>query len=320
MSASKSPRARAPESPPESSPGATPGGRARVAYLGPEGTFSEEALLGSVEESLVEPVAVETIRDAVMAVQQGNVEWALVPIENSIEGSVTVTLDTLVGEARDVAIAGEAVLPVRHCLIARERIPLSDIDTVVSHPHVPGQCARFLHSELPRARIVAAGSTAEAVKLVAEREERSWAAIGTRLAAGIYGCEVIREGIEDREDNETRFVWLARAGAEARPPLKTAPNGGGAAESGGEGEKTSIVFWGPGADRAGWLVLCLGEFAGREINLTKIESRPRRERLGHYMFFVDLEGSPREKAVREALHGLRALCEEVRVLGSYPSA
>lgn len=287
-------------------------GRGRAAYLGPEGTFSEEALLGNADPTLVEPVGVETIREAVMAVQRGEAQWALVPIENSIEGSVTVTLDTLAGEACDVQVVGEVVLPVRHCLIAPERVALGEIETVVSHPHVPGQCSRFLHSELGGAAIVAASSTAEAVRLVAERGERSWAAIGTRLAAEVYGCEIVREGIEDRDDNETRFVWLSRGETAAAPPARHAPTGGQM--------KTSIVFWGAGADRAGWLVLCLDEFARREINLTKIESRPRRERLGHYMFFVDLEGSPRQQAVGEALEGLRSLCEEVRVLGSYASA
>jgi prephenate dehydratase len=287
------------------------GGRARVAYLGPEGTFSEEALLASADRALLDPVAVETIREAVLAVQRGDTELALVPIENSIEGSVTVTLDTLAGEASDVRIAGEVVLAVRHCLIAHELLSLQEIETVVSHPHVPGQCTRFLHGELAGARVVAASSTAEAVRTVAERRERSWAAIGTKLAAEIYGCETIREGIEDRDDNETRFVWLARAGAGAGPPWRAAPRAGAG--------KTSIVFWGAGADRAGWLVRCLGEFARREINLTKIESRPRRERLGHYMFFVDLEGSEQDEPVREALAGVRGRCEEVRVLGSYPS-
>ncbi len=286
--------------------------RVRAAYLGPEGTFSEEALLGSADRALVEPVALETIRDAVLAVQRGDVELSLVPIENSIEGSVTVTLDTLAGQASDVMIEGEVVLAVRHCLIAHEPVSPGEIETVVSHPHVPGQCTRFLHGELAGAKIVAASSTAEAVRAVAERRERSWAAIGTRLAAEIYGCEVIREGIEDRADNETRFVWLARASGGVRPPWRVAPD---AANS-----KTSIVFWGPGADRAGWLVRCLDEFARRDINLTKIESRPRRERLGHYMFFVDLEGSEADEPVSEALEGLRDRCEEVRVLGSYPSA
>jgi prephenate dehydratase len=293
----------------------------RAGYLGPEGTFSEEALLGSVLPSAVQPVALETIRDAVMAVQEASVEWALVPIENSIEGSVTVTLDTLAAQAGDVEIVGECVLPVRHYLIALEQIELEQIGTVVSHPHVPGQCRRFLHERLPHARVTAASSTAEAVRLVAEHldahtetvgGDKRWAAIGTRLAAELYRCVVIAEGIQDREDNETRFVWLAREDTPAGSlPLRSPTS---------PGHKTSLVFWGAGAGQAGWLVLCLDEFARRQINLTKIESRPMRERLGQYMFFVDLDGSLTEPRVREALAGLRELCEHVRVLGSYPTA
>ncbi len=314
-------------------------GLPRAGYLGPEGTFSEEALLGCVAARAVQPIALETIRDAVLAVQEGAVDWALVPIENSIEGSVTVTLDTLAGQAGDVEIVGEWVLPVRHYLIAREPVELERIGTVVSHPHVPGQCRRFLHERLPHARVSAATSTAEAVRLVAERagegggggrgdggeraeggrqgagageREREWAAIGTRLAAELYGCAVIAEGIQDREDNETRFVWLARGDAPAGgPPLRTPA---------GPHRKTSLVFWGAGAGQAGWLVLCLDQFARRQINLTKIESRPMRERLGQYMFFVDLDGALGEQRVAEAMLGLEGLCEHVRVLGSYPTA
>lgn len=282
----------------------------RTGYLGPQGTFSEEALLASAVAGAVEPTPLETIRDAVMAVQERSVQWAIVPIENSVEGSVTVTLDTLTSEAQEVAIVGEAVLPVRHCLIAHELVALEEIETIVSHPHVPGQCTRFLHGKLPKAQFVAATSTAEAVRLVAARQDGAWAAIGTRLAAEIYGASIIQEGIEDREDNETRFVWLARGDAQAPPPLLQGDGAG----------KTSVVFWGAGADRAGWLVLCLDEFGRRDINLTKIESRPRRERLGHYMFFVDLEGYRDEPPVEEALAGLDALCEGVRVLGSYRAA
>ena len=293
----------------------------RAGYLGPEGTFSEEALLAGVSASAVQPVALETIRDAVLAVQEGSVDWALVPIENSIEGSVTVTLDTLAGQAGDVEIVGEWVLPIRHCLIARDQAALERIGTVVSHPHAPGQCRRFLHERLPRVHVTAATSTAEAVRLVAEHEgtaagpggrEEQWAAIGTRLAAELYGCVVIAEEIQDRDDNETRFVWLARRDTPAgRPPLRS---------PGGPAHKTSLVFWGAGAGQAGWLVLCLDEFARRQINLTKIESRPMRERLGQYMFFVDLDGALEEQRVREALMGLEGLCEHVRVLGSYPTA
>jgi prephenate dehydratase len=292
----------------------------RAGYLGPEGTFSEEALLGSIDGTAVAPVALGTIREAVMAVQDQAVEWSLVPIENSIEGSVTVTLDALAGDASEVAIVGEVVLPVRHYLIARTALELTDVGTIVSHPHVPGQCTRFLHERLPHAHVVAATSTAEAVRIVAEDEPHRadgpgsgmWAAIGTRLAADLYGCTVIAEGIQDREDNETRFVWLAREDSSLGAPRLHAPCAAGS--------KTSLVFWGAGADRAGWLVRCLDEFAQREINLTKIESRPMRERLGQYMFFVDLEGSLADEIVSDALAGLRSMCEQVRVFGSYPTA
>jgi prephenate dehydratase len=295
----------------------TPDAAPRAGYLGPQGTFSEEALLRSIEDGAVEPVALETIRDAVMSVQDRAVEWSIVPIENSIEGSVTTTLDTLAGEGSDVAIVGEVVLPVRHYLIAREQLKLGDIRTIVSHPHVPGQCTHFLREQLPHARVVAATSTAEAVRLVAEREgsgSEGWAAIGTQLAAQLYECAVIAKEIQDREDNETRFVWLARTDSPTgAPPLRSAS--GASVDS-----KTSLVFWGAGADRAGWLVLCLNEFARRAINLTKIESRPMRERLGQYMFFLDLQGSLAQQPVSDALAGLRGLCEQVRVFGSYPTA
>jgi prephenate dehydratase len=298
--------------PAPSAPAGDAEGVPRAGYLGPEGTFSEEALLGSIERAAVRPVGIETIRDTVMAVQRGTVEWGLVPIENSIEGSVTVTLDTLAGDAREVAIVGEVVLPVRHYLVAATPLGLGQIQTIVSHPHVPGQCTRFLHEKLPGAQIVAATSTAEAVRLVSSGEDGSLAAIGTRLAAELYECIVIAEGIQDREDNETRFVWLARTDSSLGAPPLRAPTS--------TKSKTSLVFWGAGADHAGWLVLCLSEFAKREINLTKIESRPMREQLGHYMFFVDLEGSLSEQSVSEALAGLRARCEQVRVFGSYPAA
>ncbi len=140
---------------------------------------------------------------------------------------------------------------------------------------------------------------------------RDQAALGTPLAATIYGGTVLREGVEDRDDNVTRFVWLARAGEGAQPPLR-----GGV---GGEW-KVSLVFWGAGAERPGWLVRCLDEFARRDINLTKIESRPLRRELGSYMFFADLAGRLGDAVIDEAIAGLDAMCEEVRVLGSYPSA
>jgi len=303
-------------SPPE------PDARPRVGYLGPAGTFSEEALLTSAAPDAVEPVAQASIYDAVMAVRGGDVSWSIVPIENSLEGSISVTLDLLAGEASDVEIVGEALLRVRHSLIAAQELTLEEIETVITHPHVPGQCARLLRGELAHARVLPASSTAEAVRTVVSEGVRGQAAIGTLLAARIYGGVVIREGVQDRDDNETRFVWLARASARApaqggdRQPIRRPPLRAGACEQ----WKTSIVFWGEGAARPGWLVRCLDEFAGKGINLTKIESRPRRERLGSYMFFADLAGRAGDRAVAEALAGLRGRCEAVRVLGSYPVA
>jgi prephenate dehydratase len=291
--------------------------RPRVGYLGPEGTFSEEALLSSAASDSIEPIPRATIYETVMALRGGEVEWAIVPIENSLDGSISVTLDLLADEAEDVQIVGETLLTVKHSLIAARPVQLKEIDTVLSHPQVPGQCARFLRGELSHARVLPASSTAEAVREVVASAEPGRAALGTRLAADIYGGTVVREGVQDRDDNETRFVWLAQCndGVSTTPPLHDAGT------AGDDSWKTSLVFWGAGADSPGWLVRCLNEFARREINLTKIESRPRRERLGHYMFFVDLEGALHtEEGVSDAVADMRECCEEVRVLGSYPAA
>lgn len=295
---------------PESSAQARP----RVAYLGPEGTFSEQALLSSVRVGEVQPIAVASIYEAVMAVQEARVDLALVPIENSVEGSVTVTLDTLTGQAHDVRIVGELLLGVHHALIGAQQIRLEQIERVFSHPHVPGQCTQLLHSELAHAQVMTSGSTAEAVRIVTESPQQPWAAIGPRRAAEIYGAEVLREGVEDHSDNETRFVWLARPDQALSQAIGLQQNSQPGAR------KTSLVFWGSGAQRSGWLVRCLDEFARRQINLTKIESRPQRERSWRYMFFLDLEGSDEQESVSEAIAGLEQLCEQVRILGSYPPA
>jgi prephenate dehydratase len=294
------------------------GARRRAAYLGPAGTFSEEALLASACEGAVEPVACATIFEAVSALREGSVRYAVVPIENSLEGSINVTLDLLAGSAPqgddgdDLEIVGETLLAVRHALIAAAEVPLAQIERVLTHPQVPGQCTRLLRGELAHAQVAPASSTAEAVRTVLAAHRPEQAAIGTSLAARIYGGTVLRESVEDRHDNETRFVWLARrAEGDGEPPLRG---------SGGGEWKTSLVFWGAGAERAGWLMRCLDEFARREINLSKIESRPRRGRLGSYMFFADLAGRAEEAPVAAALAGLRTLCEQARVLGSYRAA
>jgi prephenate dehydratase len=286
--------------------------RPRAGFLGPAGTFSEEALLASVAPGSVEPVGLGGIYETVAALRRGEVELALVPIENSLEGSINVTLDLLAGDEGDVLIVGEALLRVRHCLIASAPIELKKIVEVVSHPQVPGQCTRLLRGELSRAAVRAASSTAEAVRAVIAAGDPRTAALGTALAGEIYGGTILCEGVEDREDNETRFAWLARAAdAQRVPPLRT--------ERLGEW-RSLIVFWGAGAEQAGWLVRCLQELSSRSINLTKIESRPQRRGLGSYVFFAEVQGAEHEPAIAEALASLRSLCEHVRVLGSYRSA
>jgi prephenate dehydratase len=282
-----------------------------VGYLGPEGTFSEEALLASALAGAVTAVPQASIYETVSELREGRLDWAVVPVENSLDGSVTVTLDLLAEEAGQVRIVGEALLAVRHSLIGCAEVELPDITTVLTHPQVPGQCARFLRGELPGARVLPAASTAEAVRTVVAEGHREQAALGTALAAEIYGGVLLRDGVQDRDDNQTRFLWLGPGAGGSQAPMLEAREGRW---------KTSLVFWGSGAGRPGWLVRCLDEFARRDINLTKIESRPRRDRLGSYMFFADLTGDARDARVGEAVDGMAALCEEVRVLGSYREA
>ncbi len=190
---------------------------------------------------------------------------------------------------------------------AREARALDAIEAVISHPQPLAQCARFLRAELPDAAVRAAASTAEAVRTVAQSGE-PWAALGPHGAAERYGCRVLREEVDDEPGNTTRFVWLGQAGSAALEP-----DGAGA-------WKTSVVFAGAGDAQPGWLVRCLSEFAFRGVNLTKIESRPLRARLGHYLFHVDMEGRVDEPSVADAVRALDAHCEEVRLLGTYPAA
>jgi prephenate dehydratase len=272
----------------------------RVAFLGPAGTFTEEALRASAPGG-VEGVPYPSIYETVIAVHERAAELGIVPIENSLEGAVTTTLDLLAGEAEDVRIAAEIDFPVRHLLVARSALPLDAVTRVISHPQATAQCARFLRERLPHAERVAAGSTAEAVRTVAA-SDGPWAALGSRLATELYGAVVLADGVEDAHGNETRFVWLAFEGFEPWAPAS----------------KTSIVFWGFNDASPGALVDVLSELSSREINMTKIESRPRRVGLGHYMFFADLEGAVGDPHVDDALAALASRVETMRVLGSYP--
>ena len=277
----------------------------RAGYLGPAGTYSHEALRASAGAA-VQSVPLPTVYEAILAVEEGRVDRSLVPIENSVEGGVGTTLDTLAGETESVVIVGEVVHEVRHALIAREQVALPEIRVVLSHPQANAQCARYLREALPGATVVPVASTAEAVRMVVEGEvpAEPAAALGNALAAELYGGTVLEDGVEDESVNTTRFVWLARTGTQP----DAAPS------------KTSVVWWGSGDESPGWLVRCLSEFAFRGVNLTRIESRPRRLGLGHYMFFADLDGAATDRPVDEAVESLRAQAEVVRVLGSYPAA
>ena len=262
----------------------------KIAYLGPAGTFTEDALAEAWGGESFEPLRTPTVHDAIVAVEQGDADRALVPYENSIEGSVRSTLDTLAFEAKAVSIVGEHDFEVRAHLIAREGTGMEQIEAVLSHPQPLAQCARFLREELPGVERRAVSSTAAAVRMVGE-SVRPWAAIGAHSAADLYGCEILREGIEDEAGNITRFVWIAPEGTE--------PQGNGP-------WKTSLVFSELGEDHPGALVEALQEFSSRGINLSRIESRPLRLGLGRYMFFCDLEGGLEDAAVAEALKALKA--------------
>ncbi len=274
----------------------------RVAFLGPEGTFTEEALLANVPDDELRPFPYPSIREVLRAVSGGAADLGLVPIENALEGSVALTLDLLAFGFDDLSIVREVVHPIRHQLIARRPVELAEITKVISHPHAYAQCRTFLDEHLPGVEHEAADSTAEAVRRVS-RVDRPWAAIGTRLAAEMYECTVLRDDIEDSAENQTRFVFLAR---------EPAPQDLDAAY------KTSVVC-GIAKDEPGSLLLILSEFAYRHINLTKIESRPSKQALGHYIFFIDFEGRAGDPAAAQALKCLACKLPWLKVLGSYPT-
>ncbi len=271
---------------------------ARYAFLGPSGTFSEEALL-SLDLPDVEPMARVSIEEVFTAVERGDAEAGIVPIENSVEGSVNATLDALAFDSA-LTIDREVILEIRHALIAAPGTTLDQVKLVVSHPHATAQCRRWLAANLPGRTIAAANSTAEAVLRAVT--EPGTAAVGTRLAAELHGGEILAGAIEDYRDNKTRFVMV----------------GHGTVEPTGDDKTTLALFL--HEDRPGALLMILSEFAYGNINLTKIQSRPTKRILGEYMFFVDLEGHAYDPSVALALDCLRLKLREVKVLGSYPRA
>lgn len=268
-----------------------------IAYLGPAGTFTEEAARRYDPDALLVPLP--SIPSVGAAVATGRAEEGVVPIENSLEGAVNDTLDLLIQESR-LHIRRELILPVEHCLLVSPGTVLEEIQIVISHPQALGQCREYIQRRFPGAQAVAALSTAAAVEQMKVLEVAS-AAIATRRAAEIYGAEIADEGVQDRLNNVTRFVVLA---GEDHP--KTGR------------DKTSLCF-SFDEDIPGQLYGVLREFADRNINLGKIESRPTKDGLGTYIFLIDLEGHKQDAAVAEALDLLQAKVSMCKIFGSYPS-
>lgn len=273
-------------------------GRMLTGYLGPSGTFSEEAARRYGKGELV---ARRSIRELVTDVARGVLDLAVVPAENSIEGSVSETLDLLVG-SDGIQIIGEIVIPIVHNLMAYPGTKIADIEEVLSHPQALAQCRNYLSANLPEALLRATNSTAEAAEEVKARQGRSpvAAVVGPARAGELYGLLTLAEGIQDFPENRTRFLVLSGKPSSARTGA----------------DKTSLVF--SAKDRPGALCAILEEFAVRNINLTKIESRPSKRMLGEYVFFIDLEGHVEDAIVTEALEAVGAKSSFLKILGSYP--
>ena len=268
----------------------------KIAYLGPAGTFTEEAALGYDDRAQLIPFS--SIPAVAVAVETGIAQEGVVPIENSIEGSVTDTLDLLIHES-SLVIRKELTLPIAHFLLTKPGTEANEIKIVFSHPQALAQCRRFIERCFPKAEVVAALSTAAAVEEMMAHQAPA-AAIGTRRAAELYGAEVLAQNIQDRASNVTRFVVLATT--------DSAPSGL---------DKTSMCFT-TAEDRPGALCDVLKEFAERNINLVKIESRPTKESLGKYIFLVDLEGHREDLVVKEVLQKVQAKTHWFKIFGSYP--
>ncbi len=271
-----------------------------MGYLGPPGTFSHQAAYNwsQQQKDTLELVPFKSIPEVLLAVRGGDVDAGVVPVENSIEGAVNLTLDRL-RELKELSIKGEIIVLVEHCL-AGKNSSLENIEVVYSHPQALAQCQGFLNKRLSHARIIETVSTAEAAGRVASQgEKENSAAISSPLAARRYGLQILAASIQDYEGNKTRFIIVGRGST-----MRTGC------------DKTSLVV-SPPENRPGVLYNILKEFARAEINLTRIESRPTKYNLGEYVFFLDCEGHCSEKALLEVISRVRTMAE-VQILGSYP--
>ncbi|MDA8220351.1 prephenate dehydratase [Desulfosporosinus sp.] len=278
----------------------------KIGYLGPKGSFSEEAIhlfIAShpeLNDSLPELIAFPTIPRLLFACNDKEIDLAFVPLENSTEGQVGVTMDTL-GQTEHLFITNEFIHSIDQCLLAHEPMPLEQIERVYSHEQAIGQCRDFLENHLPNAQQLTCLSTAEAAHRISSIRE-NWAAIGPRRAAQLYNLHLVRECIQDATLNATRFVLVGHSLAEM---------------SGGE-DKTSLLVI--AENTPGALYRILGEFAKRHINLSRIESRPSKRKLGEYVFFVDVDGYVFAPPIQDVLWALKEEHISVKLLGSYPKA
>jgi prephenate dehydratase len=268
----------------------------RIAYLGPQGTFTEDAAL--LHDKTAQLIPFPSIPAVAVAVASGMAEEGVVAIENSLEGSVTDTLDLLIHES-GVFIRKELVLPIEHYLLVKPGTEAGGVKVLYSHPQALGQCRNVIERCFPKVNVVAALSNAAAVEEMMASIHPA-AAIGTRRAAELYGAEILARGIQDKASNVTRFVVLALTD---HPPTGS--------------DKTSLCF-SFADDRPGVLCEVLQKFAERKINLAKIESRPSKESLGRYIFLIDIEGHHDDSLVSEVLKQVREVTSLFKVFGSYP--
>lgn len=274
-----------------------------VAYLGPEGTVSEEATRYFFSGADVRLVPCQMIADVFRSTATGKTDWSVIPIENTIEGSVSLHVDWLVHKV-DMPIQAEWVYPSVQNLIGRRNLlDAEKPEKILSHPVAIPQCREFLDAQYPDVEYEHVSSTAEGVRIVSEHPDQPWAAIGTRLAAQKFGLDIIHEHITDHQNNFTRFILIGKEEMSFKPAEKY---------------KTSILITLP-EDYPGALHQVLSAFAWRKINLSKIESRPTKKKLGSYFFFIDIEESLESVLLPAALAEIEAIGCQVRKLGSYPS-
>ena len=271
----------------------------RIAFLGPLGTFSHACLLTLPVAEDADLIPLENVTLAIDALRADRADAAFVPMENSVEGAVPATLDELAG-GEPLVIDQEGYLPVVFALQAREGATLADIKTVATHPHAEAQVRRWLITNLPHAQVSLVGSTAGAAQAVSNGEYD--AAVCPALAGELYGLATVAHDIADNPGAVTRFVLLTH------PRAPQAPSGN---------DRTTLVAY-LTADHSGALLEILTEFAARAVNLTRIESRPTKERIGQYCFSIDCEGHINDERVGDAIAALRRVCADVRYLGSYP--